>query len=114
MNVFELLLFWLASVCGLSAFRAVEAKAGFWVGSVAFVAVACGAWFSLQFFVKMFSGKSRGGGMERRDGRSAAGCRTPGRGAMPVSGSGGAASSRALPSNEFAGGRDGGRKQEKP
>ena len=62
MNVFELLLFWVASVCGLGAFRAVEAKAGFWVGSVAFVAVAGCAWFSLQFLVKMFSGKSRGDG----------------------------------------------------
>lgn len=62
MNVFELLLFWLASVCGLAAFRAVEAKAGFWVGSVAFMAVACVAWFSLQFLVKMFSGKARGDG----------------------------------------------------
>ena len=62
MNVFALLLFWLASVCGLAAFRAVEAKAGFWVGSAAFTAVACAAWFALQFLVKMFSGKSRGDG----------------------------------------------------
>lgn len=62
MNVFELLLFWLASVCGLAAFRAVEAKAGFWVGSVAFVAVAGGAWFLLQFLVKTFSKKPRGDG----------------------------------------------------
>ena len=62
MNVFALLLFWLASVCGLAAFRAVEAKAGFWVGSVAFMAVACAAWFALQFLVKMFSRKPRGDG----------------------------------------------------
>ena len=62
MNVFELLLFWLASVCGLAAFRAVEAKAGFWVGSVAFMAGAGCAWFALQFLVKMFSGKPRGSG----------------------------------------------------
>ena len=62
MNVFELLLFWVASLCGLGAFRAVEAKAGFWVGSVAFMAVACVAWFSLQFLVKMFSKKPRGSG----------------------------------------------------
>ena len=62
MNVFELLLFWLASVCGLTAFRTAEAKAGFWVGSVAFVAVAGCAWFLLQFLVKMFSGKPRGDG----------------------------------------------------
>lgn len=95
MNVFELLLFWLASVCGLAAFRAVEAKTGFWVGSAAFVAVAYGAWFSLQFFVKMFFQKPRRGGMERRDGRSAAGCRTSGRGETPVRDFGGAAPSRA-------------------
>ena len=62
MNVFALLLFWLASVCGLAAFRAVEAKAGFWVGSAAFTAVACAAWFALQFLVKMFSKKPRGNG----------------------------------------------------
>lgn len=62
MNVFALLLFWVASVCGLAAFRAVEAKAGFWTGSAAFVAVAGGAWAALQFWVKMFSKKPRGDG----------------------------------------------------
>ena len=73
MNVFELLLFWLASVCGLAAFRAVEAKAGFWVGSVAFVAGAGCAWFVLQFLVKMFSGKPRGDGETAVSGKSGEG-----------------------------------------
>ena len=62
MNVFELLLFWIASVCGLGAYRAVETKAGFWAGSVAFVAVAGCAWVLLQFLVKTFSKKPRGNG----------------------------------------------------
>ena len=54
----------------------------------------------------------RRGAKGRRQERSAARCRTPGRGEAPVCDCGGAASSRALSSNEFAGGRDGGRKQE--
>jgi hypothetical protein len=67
MNVFELILFWGVSVCGLAAFKAVEGKAGFWGGSVVFVLAAGGAFLGIQFVVKRFSRKPRKAGVDSND-----------------------------------------------
>jgi hypothetical protein len=64
MNFFELLMFWVVSLCGLAVFKAVEAKAGFWGGSLFFMLGAGGAYFLVQLLAGLVSRKPRqdGGG----------------------------------------------------
>lgn len=51
--------FWVVSLCGLAVFKAVEAKAGFWGGSLFFMLGAGGAYFLIQFLVGIVSRKPR-------------------------------------------------------
>jgi len=69
MNIFELVVFWVSAVCGLGVFKAVEAKAGFWGGSLFFMAGAGAAFWAIQFLAGRFSRKPRKDG-ENNNGTS--------------------------------------------